>query len=64
MTGRVDHDLLDRLAAGLARSWAGYDPGRASCTGSGHPRLRRTRTDTATPAAAPDAGDADEDRGR
>ncbi len=37
MTGRVDHDLLDRLAAGLARSWAGYDPGRASCTGSSHP---------------------------
>ena len=37
VTGRVDHDLLDHLAAGLARSWAAYDPARTPCPGSSHP---------------------------
>ena len=31
VTGRVDHDLLDRLAGRLAGRWAGYQPGRAPC---------------------------------
>jgi hypothetical protein len=33
VTGRVDHDLLDRLAGQLARTWAGYDPARSPCGG-------------------------------
>ena len=37
VTGRVDHDLLDRLADRLAGTWAEYDPDRASCTGSSLP---------------------------
>ncbi len=39
VTGRVDHDLLDRLtgqlAGGRAGTRAGYDPARAPCQGSG-----------------------------
>ncbi len=35
VTGRVDHDLLDRLASRLAGTWAGYDPARSPCDGSG-----------------------------
>ncbi|HEX6931767.1 MAG TPA: DUF222 domain-containing protein, partial [Streptosporangiaceae bacterium] len=33
VTGRVDHDLLDRLAGQLAGRWAEYQPGQA-CDGS------------------------------
>ena len=33
ITGRVDHDLLDRLAGQLAGTWAEYDPARSPCTG-------------------------------
>jgi Domain of unknown function (DUF222)/HNH endonuclease len=33
ITGRIDHDLLDRLAGRLAGMWAGYDPARAPCDG-------------------------------
>ena len=34
VTGRVDHDLLDRLAGRLAAHWAGYQPGRSPCDSS------------------------------
>ncbi len=34
VTGRVDHDLLDQLAARLTGMWAEYDPARPSCDGS------------------------------
>ncbi len=36
VTGRVDHDLLDRLAGQLTTAWAGYRPGQPACDGS-HP---------------------------
>ena len=35
ITGRVYHDLLDRLAGRLAGTCAGYDPHRCPCDGSG-----------------------------
>jgi len=34
VTGRIDHDLADRLAGRLARSWAEYQPRRADCIDS------------------------------
>jgi hypothetical protein len=34
LTGRVDHDLLDRVAGQLAAAWAHYQPGRSSCSTS------------------------------
>ena len=37
VTGRIDHDLLDRLAGRLAREWADYDPHRTSCADSDLP---------------------------
>jgi hypothetical protein len=37
VTGRVDHHLLDRLAARLAGTWAGYDPARTPCDRGGLP---------------------------
>ena len=37
VTGRVDHDLLDRLAHRLAGTWAGYDPARTPCARGGLP---------------------------
>ncbi|HEX6932606.1 MAG TPA: DUF222 domain-containing protein, partial [Streptosporangiaceae bacterium] len=35
VTGRLDHDLLGRLAGRLAGTWAEYDPGRSPCGGAG-----------------------------
>jgi hypothetical protein len=35
VTGRVDHDLLARLARELAAGWAAYDPARSPCESSG-----------------------------
>ncbi len=49
VTGRVDHDLLDHLAAGLARSWAAYDPARTPCPAAAIPAAP-ARTEPATTA--------------
>ena len=62
VTGRVDHDLLDRLAAGLARDWAAYDPARAGCDRSGLPGCAGPHG-RGDPDRTPDAaGGADQDR--
>ncbi len=58
VTGRVDHDLLDRLAGWVAGTWAGYDSARSPCAGSGlagcaGPYGRGDRPD---PDPDPDAG--------
>ena len=55
VTGRVNHDLLDQLAGRLAAAWAGYDPGRVPCAGSGLPAAPG-RTATATPPATTAGG--------
>jgi len=54
VTGRVDHRLLDRLAARLAGTWAGYDPRRSGCAGSDLPGCAgpHGRGDPGQPAGA------------
>jgi len=60
VTGRVDHDLLDRVAGRLAAIWAEYDPHRGSCgsselDGCGGPH---GRGDLSAPASDDDDDDA------
>src|SRR5262249_56155734 len=56
VTGRIDHDLLDRLARRLAAGpWADYDPARPSCTRrcGGSPRHPRPPSPPPPPRPPP-----------